>query len=77
MGKKKDRSNCIMYGGLNEVYRKRVFLWVTAIGETADLIKSTTHVDVPRLWEKGSLKTGWVSEFFFFNSAEGRQPYNA
>lgn len=66
-----------MYGGLNEVYRKRVFLWVTAIGETADLIKSTTHVDVPRLWEKGSLKTGWVSEFFFFNSAEGRQPYNA
>lgn len=66
-----------MYGGLNDVYRKRVFLWITAMGKTADLIKSTIHVDVLRLWEKGTLTTGWVSKFFFFNSAKGRQPYNA
>lgn len=55
-GGKKERSNCIMYGGLNDVYRKRVFLWITAMGKTADLIKSTTHVDVPRLWQKGTLQ---------------------
>lgn len=75
--KKKERGNGIVHQGSNDVYRKRVFLWITAMGETADLIKSTTHVDVPSLWEKGTLYNGWVSKFFFSNSAEGRQPYNA
>ena len=35
-------------------------LWITAMGKTAHLIKSTTHVDVPSLWEKGTLTTSRV-----------------
>jgi len=30
------------------------------MGKTAHLIKSTTHVDVPSLWEKGTLTTSRV-----------------
>lgn len=52
-----------MYRGSNDVYRKRVFLWITAMGKTADLIKSTTHVDVPSLWEKGTLTTAGFLSF--------------
>lgn len=47
------------------MYRKRVFLWITAMGETADLIKSTTHVNVPSLWEKGTLTTAGFLSFSF------------
>lgn len=54
---KKERSNCIVFRGSDDVYRKRVFLWITAMGKTADLIKSTPHVDVTSLWEKGTLTT--------------------
>lgn len=50
-----------MFRGSNDVYRKRVFLWITAMGKTADLIKSTPHVDVTSLWETGTLTaTGFL-----------------
>lgn len=63
MEKKKERNNGIVCRGSNDVSRKRVFLWMTAMGETADLIKSTTHVDVPSLWEKGTLTTAGFLSF--------------
>lgn len=55
-----------MYPGSNDVYRRRVFLWITAMGKTADLIRSTTHVDVPSLWEKATLTT---ARFLSFSSS--------
>jgi hypothetical protein len=48
------------------VRRKGVFLRMTAVGKTADLIKSSTHMDVPSLWEKETL----TDCFFFYSSAE-------
>lgn len=68
---KKGKTNCIMYGGLNDVCRKRVFLWITAMGKTADLIKSTAHVDVPRLWEKGTLNNGLGFKVFLLQFSRG------
>lgn len=52
--------------GLEDVRRKGVFLRMTAMGKTADLIKGATHMDAPGLWEKGT-RTDW---FFFCSSTE-------
>lgn len=47
---------------------------MTAMGKTADLIKSATHMDVPGLWEKGT-RMDW---FFFCHSTEKEDsPYFA
>lgn len=56
----------MVYRGWKAVRRKGVFLRMTAMGKTADLIKSSTHMDVPSLWEKGT-RTDW----FFFCSSTG------
>lgn len=56
---------------------RRVFLWITAMGKTADLIKSTTHMDVPGLWEKGTLTRLSFSIFLLQFDTEGRQSYCA
>lgn len=63
MKKEKERSNCIVYRGSHGVYRKGVFLWVTATGGTADLIKSAAHAAAPGLWEKAALTSAGFLSF--------------